>query len=374
MMQTFAVLADDLDTLQLRASQNRANDSNLFRRANNEISDQITTSTLGVKLDKTYSLQRVIADISYVDSKYNRNDFLDFAAFNYNASWLWSLTPGLTGTISTQQTESLNSFGDFLNTSRNIRTLNENQLRAIYSPHQVWGLIIGYSQTKLVNSEVFTAISDFNASGFDYGASYNFSSGAKLTFLGHKRQGEFQKRPLDPVIAFDNGYSEDEYEIDLFFLDPGKSKFSGRVGYIARDYDNFSIRNYSAYYASASYDLILTGKLRSNLSYTRSIAPFETQTTAYSITNNVTGQLIYDLTSKIQAGVNLSYGERDFGGRAQFDSSRLDKEESISGYMSWAPIRNISFTLRSTKSSRKSNVSIFNFDDNLTNITLDLKI
>jgi hypothetical protein len=97
--------ADELDTLQFRAAMNKTYDSNLFRRANNEVAEQITTTTLGVKLDKTYSLQRLIVDMYYVDYKYNENDYLDYGAKNYSASWLWSLTPNLTGTLSSQRTQ-----------------------------------------------------------------------------------------------------------------------------------------------------------------------------------------------------------------------------------------------------------------------------
>lgn len=371
---TFSVMADELDTLQFKASVNKAYDSNLFRRSNNEVSEQITTSTLGVKLDKTYSLQRFILDISYVDNKYNENDYLDFAATNYNGSWLWSLTPELTGTLSSQRTQSLNNFGDFLNTTKNIRTLTDNQFRAKYSPHQVWSLILGVTQTKLENSELFTAISDFDATGLDYGAAYNFASGSTITFLGHSRKGEFKKRPIDPVIAFDNGYSENEYEIDLFVQYPERSKFTGKLGYLQREYDNFTIRNYQSYIGYLNYDLIITGKINSSFGLSRIIAPFETESTAYSISDSLNAQVTYDITSKIQAGVNLRYTERDFGGRGQFNSNRLDKEDSIGGYVSWNPTKNVGFSLRSTKSSRNSNVSRFDFDDTLTSVNLELKI
>nr|WP_019882401.1 MULTISPECIES: XrtB/PEP-CTERM-associated polysaccharide biosynthesis outer membrane protein EpsL [unclassified Methylophilus] len=367
-------MADELDTLQFKASMNKTYDSNLFRRSNNEVAEQITTSIFGVKLDKTYSLQRFVLDISYVDNKYNENDYLDFAATNYNGSWLWSLTPNLTGTLSSQRTQSLNSFGDFLNTTRNIRTLTDNQFRAQYSPHKVWSLILGVSQASLENTETFTAISDFDSTGLDYGAAYSFPSGAMITFLGHSRKGEYKKRPLDPIIAFDNGYSEREYEVDLFLQDPGRSKLIGKIGYLEREYDNFTIRNYQSYVGYLNYDLMITGKIKSSFGLTRILAPFETESTAYSISDTVTAQISYEVTSKIQAGINLRYTERDFGGRGQFDSSRLDKEDAFAGFIGWNPTKNIGFSLRSTKSSRNSNVSRFNFDDTLTSVNIELKI
>jgi len=367
--------ADEFDTLQFRAGVTKVFDSNLFRRSTNEASEQITRSTLGIKFDKAYSLQRLTIDVSLVDNKYSENDNLNFLAKNYNGALLWSLTPNLTGSLSSVRTESMNNFGDFRVAAQNIRTMTDNAFTMKYSPHNVWSAILGFSQNKLENSLTFNAISDFDAKGVDYGVSYDFASGAYLKFLAHNRKGEFQKRPLSPAIAFDNGYSETEYEVDLFFQEQGKSKFSGKLGYLDREYDHFSIRNYNAYIGNVNYDINLTGKLKSTFALSRLIAPFETATTAYSITDSFRTQLIYEVSSKIEAGLNLRYAERDFGGRGQFDTSgRLDKERSYGGFITWNPIKNIGMSLSTTKSNRNSTLSNFDYDDTLTSLNLELKI
>lgn len=367
--------ADELDTLQFRASVNKAYDSNLFRRSNNEVSEQITRSTLGIKFDKAYSLQRLTLDFYLVDNKYHENDYLDFLAKNYNGAFLWSLTPRLTGSVTSRRTQSMNNFGDFLNNTRNIRTITNNEFRMKYSPHQVWSAILGLSQNKLENSQVFTAISDFDAIGLDYGLGYDFPSGAYIKFLAHNRRGDFKSRPLDPSIAFDNGYKENEYEVDLFLQEEGKDKLSAKLGHVSREYNNYSVRDYDAFVGYINYDLILTGKIKSSFGLTRIAAPFETLNTTYSLTDALTARLTYDFSSKIQAGLNLRYAERDFEGRAQFDTSgREDKEHSYGAFVSWNPTKNVGFSLNSTKSTRDSTVSRFDYDDTLTSINVELKI
>lgn len=367
--------ADELDTLQFRAAINKAYDSNLFRRASNEVSEQITRSTLGIKLDKAYSLQRVVLDFYVVDNKYHENDYLDFLGKNYNGVFYWSLTPSLTGSVSSHRTESMNNFGDYLVSNKNIRTLTTNEIRAKYSPHQVWALIFGVSQNKLQNSQSFSAITDFDAKGLDYGLSYDFPSGAYIRFLAHNRSGGFQQRPLDPVNAFDDGYKENEYEFDLFFQEEGKSKLSAKLGHVERKYDNFSIRDYATLIGNINYDLVLTGKLKSSFVLSRTAAPYETATTTYSLSDTFRTELVYDYSSKIQTGLNLRYSERDFEGRARFDTSgRVDKEKSYGGFITWNPTKNIGLSLISTKSYRDSTVSRFDYDDTLTSINLELKI
>ncbi|HSH88025.1 MAG TPA: XrtB/PEP-CTERM-associated polysaccharide biosynthesis outer membrane protein EpsL [Methylophilus sp.] len=374
-LSSIIVWADELDTLQFRASIDRAYDDNLFRRANNETSEQITHSTIGVKFDKSYSLQRVILDVWVIDNKYRENEYLDFVGKNYSAAYLWTLTPSLTGTLSSRQTESMNNFGDFLSTQQNVRTFITNEFTAKYSPHKVWGLILGVSQNKLENSQTFTAITDFDAKGVDYGVSYDFSSGAYLKFLAHNRSGGLSQRPLDPVNAFDNGYKENEYEIDLYIPEEGKSSLSAKVGHITKEYDNFSVRDYKAFVGNVNYNLILTGKLKSNFVLSRSASPFETSNSTYSISDTFTTRVTYDLTSKIEAGLNLRYSERDFEGRERFDTSgRKDKEHSYGVNINWNPTKNVGLSLRSVKSYRDSTVARFDYDDTLTTINLELKI
>jgi hypothetical protein len=269
----------------------------------------------------------------------------------------------------------LNSFGDFRNTTQNIRTMTNNQFRLLYSPHNVWSLILGVTQMKLQNSEVFTAITDFDATGLDYGVMYKFASGSYITLLGHKRSGELKKRPLNPILVYDNGYTEEEYEINLDVAEDSNSRLTAKLSYIDHEYDNYTIRNYDTYLGNVDYEWRLTGKLRSNFNLSRTLSAFETINTTYSIADAFAARLSYDLTSKIQAGLNLSYGKRDFEGRGQFDTSgRSDIEQSYGASIRWNPTKNVGVSLTNTKSSRNSTLASFDYDATLTYVNVELRI
>lgn len=369
--------ADEFDTFQLNASVNKISDNNIFRRNTGETSDDITIKSMGVKIDKQYSLQRVMLDWNFLDYKYNRSSFLDYQASNYSSAFLWSLTPSLTGTISADRTEVLNDFRDYRTATpiQNIRTTKINKFRAEYSPHHVWSLIAGVTNSQATNSQQFNAQANFDATAFDYGAKYLFPSGAYVTVLGHKRRGEYKNRQLDALLQFDNGYDENEFEVDLVFKATGKSSLSAKVGHIEREYDNFTLRNYDAYIGHIDYKLMLTGKIRAGANLSRLVAPYEQATSTYSSTDMLRGDIVYALSDKLELTVNAKLSEREFTGRGQFDTSgRKDEEKSISGSVKWTPIKNISFSLSETKSSRNSNQSQFDFDDTLTSINVDLKI
>lgn len=371
----YQVLADEFDTLQFRASLNKGYDNNVFRRETNESSDEITTSTLGVRIDKPYALQRFIFDLAYIDTKYQKNDFLDFAAKNYNIAWQWSLTPSLTGVLSSTKTQNQLSFRDLNVPIQNINTITENIFRAEYSPHGVFALIGGYSQITTENSRQFNIQAPSARVGIDYGARYNFSSGSYLTFLGHRRSGQVNNRPLNSGLQFDTEFVENEYEIDIFIKETGKSSLTGRLSRVDRENDNFSERDYQVYLGNINYDYQLSGKLLASLGLARFINLFETNNSTYTTTDAVNTSLKYDVSDKISTNVFLRASERSFEGSGVFSTSdRVDKEYSYGASVSWRPYKSIGFSLASTKSNRNSNLAGFDFDDTLTNFSVELRL
>lgn len=369
-------MADEFDTLQFNAAVNKTWDNNLFRLSDNEISDQITTYTAGVKLDKSYSQQRFIVNLNYIDNQYQSNDFLDFNTVNYDAAWRWTLTPALTGTLSSSKAKTLAGFADFRSLAQNIRTTETDQFRAEYSPHKVWALIAGFTESSATNSATFNAIPDFDSKSFDYGARYEFSSGATISLMGHSRNGDF-KRNLNFATFFDNGYKETEYEIDFLKSVANKSNFDIKISYLSREFDNFNIRDYSTFLGHIKYDLLLTGKLKLNTELSRRVGLFQTNYSTYSATDALIVNLNYFYSEKLIFAVNGRYAQRDFKQSVRADlPSRTDDERGLGASVTWQPLRNIGFILNSSKSSRNASngYNNFDFDDVTTSVTLDLKI
>lgn len=370
------VLADEFDTLQFNASANKTWDNNLFRSANNESSDQITTYTAGVKLDKKYAQQRFVANLNYIDYRYQTNDFLDFDTINYDAAWQWTLTPALTGTISSNRNKSLAGFADYRTFAQNIRTSETNQFRAEYSPHKVWALIAGVTQIKSTNSQVFNAIAGYESKAFDYGARYNFASGSNFSFLGHRRSSDVQ-RELSPASLLDTGYSENEFEWDLVFKEAGRSNLNTKLAYLNREYDHFSQRDYNAWLGFIRYDVLLTGKIKANAELARTIGAFENNYSTYTITDFATLNLSYSFSEKLIFAINGRLAQRDFKQPVVTGQlHRLDDEKNYGVSVTWQPIRNVGVIVNTLKSSRNASngYNQFDYDDVTTGVTLDLKI
>ena len=162
--------ADEGDVLNLNASATYLRDSNLFRLAPSVDpasvglsgrSDNITATTLGLNFNKEFSLQHIIANINVVDTRYQRNGYLDFQAVNYDAKWLWAAGIRWTGELSLDRTESLNSYSDYTNYHiRNVRTVENERFTANYWFHTSWAAVAGVSRSTRTNEQPFLSDSD----------------------------------------------------------------------------------------------------------------------------------------------------------------------------------------------------------------------
>ena len=96
--------ADEQDTVNFIAGMSRTLDDNFFRRPS-PVSETITATNVGVRVDKPYSMQRLKFEYTLTNIDYQNNTPLNFSGNNYKAEWLWALTPRLTGSISKAKTE-----------------------------------------------------------------------------------------------------------------------------------------------------------------------------------------------------------------------------------------------------------------------------
>lgn len=368
-------MSDELDTLQFSASASKTYDSNLFRQSSNEVSDQVTLLSTGVKVDKSYSMQRFVADLNIVDRSYNQSSFLDFTAKNYDLAWYWSLTPSLTGVVELEQNQSLVDFRNFTSIRKNIRTNKSKKFHMKYSPYDAFSFSAGISRTDRNNSSTFNEQAGFETNGFDYGVDYRFRSGFNVGFQVQKRDAVYENRSFNSSLAFDRGYEENEYGVHFSSPTDSPHQVKGNFSRKIREFDTFKLRNYSGDVGELNYDLFISGKVKLSAELSRVISPFERADSTFSQTDTFLTGLTYFLSEKIQIGVLGKISDRDFKGRGQFGTSgRSDLEHSYTGYVNWRPTTFASFNLNIIKSDRDSTVNFFDFDDRVISIGLELNI
>ena len=111
----------------------------------------------------------------------------------------------------------------------------------------------GVNYFDLKNSDIFVAEGDYQANSAEYGIKYVASNNSSMTLLGRRTHGEYDKRVINTFSLNDSGFDQSDAELRFVWAASGKSTLNGRLGYLDRGHDNYSVRDYSGPVGSLDY-------------------------------------------------------------------------------------------------------------------------
>jgi exopolysaccharide biosynthesis operon protein EpsL len=316
--------ADEGDVVNLNAGVTTLRDSNLFRLAPSVMpesvglagrSDIVSATTFGLDLNKEFGLQRLVANVNLVDTRYQRNSYLDFQALNYDAKWLWALGVRWTGEFLLDRAEALNSYTDYSNYRvRNVRTVENERFTANYWFHTSWAAVVGVSRTTLNNEQPFLADSDYDLKGYNYGIRYRPVSGNMLTLRAKQLDGVYSKRQFNSASQYDNGFTQNGYELNVDWQLNGKTKLQGRLEYLDRQHIRFASRDYNGGVGSLDVIYAATGKTSLSFGYKHGMEAFQQLVSSYYVVDEFNLGTKWAATASLSASARLGYGKRDYRG------------------------------------------------------------
>ncbi len=384
LLHAHVVVANEGDVLNFSAGMSSMRDNNLFRLAPSVSpssvglegrSDTITATTFGINFSKQVSLQQLIANVSLVDTRYQRNDYLDFRALNYDAKWLWAAGVRWTGELAVDRTESLNAFSDYNNyRTRNVRTVENERFTANYWFHTSWAVLAGISRVNQTNEQPFLAESDYEATGYNYGLRYRPVSGNLLTLRAKHLDGSYAKREFNSVQQFDNGFSQDGYELAADWRLTGKTQLRGRLEYLDRQHDHFSARDYDGWVGDLDFAYAATGKGSLNLGYKHGLETFQQTTSSYYVLDEINLSTKWAATHTLLASARLGYGKRSYRGEivplAAGVEQREDKYTRAGLDLAYTPVRWAELKAGVSIENRNTNDDRFDYKDRIAFVSV----
>src|SRR5678815_1554108 len=144
-----SAVADEGDTLNVTAAVTRTYSDNVFSVPDTspKQSDFNNVYTVGVRIDKPYSLQRFQLSATNTRVRYDTVPNADFDSRNYRAAWLWALTPHLTGTLSDDRVQSQIPFSLIGGTQLNQSTSENRNFTLDGWVGGAWHVLAGYGTT-----------------------------------------------------------------------------------------------------------------------------------------------------------------------------------------------------------------------------------
>ena len=342
--------ADEADVINFSATSSTLRDDNLYRApkggATPIVSDVIQTSTLGLRLKKKFSLQELSANVSLADTRYRDHDALNRKAFNYDARWAWGLTRRLTGDLSVDHAEAQNSFSQYqyqASNQRNTRTTESQRFNLDYWMHSSWHAIGGVYRQSMSNELAVYEESDFEVTGAYLGVRFAPSSGNSLSLKIKQSEGRYVKRAFNTALQFDNAYSEPGYDLAVDWRLSGKTSVNATVGYLSREHEHFSSRDYQGWTGQMGVRYNLTAKTVLAANYQRGLAAAQSNTNSYTVLDDYSLNAQWQATQKIGLGASLAYSKRSYLGEivplAPGTERRIDRQRRAGLNMNWKPTR-----------------------------------
>lgn len=374
--------AEEGSATKFYASENVRHESNLFRLSpldnaqaligRSSPAETISATTLGLKFDKEYSLQRVQIDISAVDYRYENFDYLNFSAINYRAGWLWSVTPHLHGNLTSSRDKTLNSFSDFLGfKQRNERINTSTGIDAVYEVGARWRLLGSLMQTEQTNRQPLTTESGSRQTVIDAGLRYEFPSGTTMGFVLRNYDGTYTDQAPSVANRLENAFTQNDTEVNMLWKLSDKTSANAALIYLRRQHANFSERNYSGLAGNTRLTWLISAKSALNVEWRRDISALQTSSFNYSTVDKYSIGPAWQLTAHTRLGMQYSLTNRSYGGDPGLGVilERSDSSRDASLVLGWRPFTSVDISTTLQNSRRSANDPGLSYKNNSISVT-----
>jgi exopolysaccharide biosynthesis operon protein EpsL len=373
--------ADDLLTLKLATSL--VHDSNLFRLPAGNVSALIgrpdaREQTLIIKAEAalrfSHSLQALDIDLQQVSTRHNNFAYLDNTAYSYWATWRWSYSPRVHGTLSSSRQESTDAFtGEQNFTALNQQTISTNQLSATYEIDGNWRVLGGASRVSERSLQQQVGQSDYTSNQAQLGLGYAFASGSSASYLVRQVNGNYQNKVLPSAELIDDRFKQQDHELRVSWSIDGKTSAQLMAMYVQRRHPHYPQRDYQGVNGAVDINLQLSGKTALTLGLARELSSYQTANANFSQVDRLVLGSVWSLTPKMQARARYELGRRKYKGTpvdaTVAPNARHDTTHDAQLSLEWQPYKFVVFTLALQKSLRKTNLPDLDYDSDQFNLT-----
>lgn len=364
MLLVMPALAKEGDTFRPFVSYARYYDSNLYRLAESEyslvpqLSDQYGVLSAGVNVNWKPGRQQILASASKNQVRFARNTQLDYDGSDYQLKWNWRLGNHWSGQVGATESVTQSSFSD-VGIQFNNQVTRENQFaNADWQFHPRWNVGLGAATNTATNSTYPQSLTDYEDTSVSAALGYATPKGSKLRGEFRRVKGEFPNRRL-PSSSVDPRYTLTEYNLLGDWNMSGKLISRAKIGYVQRENDTLSQRDFSGLAGRLSADYFPSGKTMLNWAIYREIANSDDLNATYQLSSGTSLGAAWLATSKITLRANATYENRSFQGDPGGGGLQRD-EDTLSGSLSlsYAPVRMATIDIGLQAGRRDSNMSV----------------
>lgn len=377
-----AARAEGDDVLTLSAETSLVRDSNLFRlpsAANaqaligrDSAAEQINITSVGVRVNKAYSLQRFEFGTTVLDYRYQNFSYLNSVANNYDAAWRWSLTPSFHGNLTNSRRESLNSFVDLQGYNiRSQRVNYDTRWDGQYEIDGTWRANAGLSEGTQKSLQSQATEADTTTRGAELGLGYVFGSGSTLSYTLRNSTGQYLNRVLPSASLLDDSFTQIDHEFRLRWAVDGITTAGLHATAINRTHPNYSQRDYNGIAAGANIKINLSGKTSLAVDWSRELSAYQDGMTNYAQTDRLVVGPVWQLGAKTIMRLRHEIALRDYLGSPTplLVSTRSDTTRDTTLSLDWQPYTYFTLSFALQDARRTSTLSGLDYQSTQTTVS-----
>lgn len=371
------------DVLTLRVETALAWDANVFRlpesvadpqlaRGISGKADRISTTSVGLQFNKTYAQQSLLFDLASTATRYDKFVFLNRDSQSYRGQWQWHLTPRISGTLSTDRSETAVPFDETRDLEANSLITSRKNASVAAALFGGWQLLAGVQQVERKHARPFPQLPDSTQDGVEAGIRYTAASQRTISVLRRSQRGSvLAQSGVVPLSSVTGGFSYEETELRAAWPVSGKSTLNGRLARVARRHQDSPQRDFSGLAGEFSHAWTPTGRLSLNVALQRSLDPFILGTrSSYVVQDGLSVTPVWQLSERVSITASASVQARDYLGEvvAQPDPSRRDTLRSASISAVWTPMRAVTIRTSVRRDRRSSNEADFSYQSTVASV------
>lgn len=339
-------------------------DDNLSRQPDdgNQQSDTWRRSTFGLRVNKEISRQRVTADVSINDTKFDRFTQFDNDGRKLAVNWAWVVGNHLSGNVGTSLVKDLTPFGqrdlsiaDSLGPS--VRTQRRSYLEGGWRFHPAWRVRGSFNRYDVAYEEIPLANLKLDIS--EVGIDYLARSQNKIGLLVRHSDGEYPN-------GFDNtsgNYTQDEVKASASWKITGKTDLEFLGGWAQRNYksDFDRVRDFTGPDGRLTVNWAATGKTGLTLAVYRELGSGLGSFTSDDFSNfsRNTGASLganWQATAKLRVDASTQSEKRDYNGIGVSEVDRSDRYRKHSIGVTFLPYRQLNIRASVYQQQLDSNI------------------
>lgn len=378
--------AKEGDTLRPFVSYARYYDGNLFRLdkdgerlvlengspvlvTRETASDQYGVLSAGLNVDWQPGRQRVTASATKSQVRFSRYASLDYDGSDYQLNWNWRLGNHWSGQVVARENVTQSSFADWYSQEVVNNTVTRKNLsaNAEWQFHPRWSAGAGVAAIGATNDTCPQKLSDYETDMVFATLGYATPKGSKLRGEVRWIDGDYlNRRAVNecniPNTRFDRFYSQTEYNLSGDWSLTGKLVMRGRLGYVLRENDTRSERDFSGLAGRLSADYYPTGKALVNVAVYREIANADSIYSTYQLNTGASVGAAWLATPRITVRANASLENRSYEGDTGVSGIQRE-EETLSGSLtlSYSPVRLATIDVGLQAGRRDSNIPVSDY-------------